>query len=441
MKLGDVTDVFAGVGFPKEMQGRQDGAIPVFKVGDISAAWLQGKNFLTESRNYLSQEDAKSLGRLVPAGATVFAKIGEALRLNRRVMLGCAALVDNNVMGLVPDEAKVSPKYLYYFMQTVDLGDLSRSTTVPSIRKSDVLDIPINVPGLAEQDEIVAEIEKQFSRLDEAVANLQRVKANLKRYKASVLKAAVEGRLVETEASIAQREGRSYETGEQLLQRILEERQSNWAGRGKWKVPESPSADTPLPYGWVWTCIDQLAEVGTGATPKRDKAVYWNDGDVPWVTSSVVNGDYVDEASEFVTKLALAETNLTLYPVGTLLLAMYGEGKTRGKCAELRISATTNQALAALQVVAPVRGYVRQFLELNYEEMRKVASGGVQPNLNLSLVRAVCVPLPPLAEQVRIVAEVDRHLSIVRGVEAEVDTNLRRVQALRQATLLKAFTP
>jgi type I restriction enzyme S subunit len=184
-----------------------------------------------------------------------------------------------------------------------------------------------------------------------------------------------------------------------------------------------------------------LAEVGTGATPKRDKAVYWNDGDVPWVTSSVVNGDYVDAASEFVTKLALAETNLTLYPVGTLLLAMYGEGKTRGKCAELRIPATTNQALAALQVAAPVRGYVRQFLELNYEEMRKVASGGVQPNLNLSLVRAVCVPLPPLAEQVRIVAEVDRHLSIVRGVEAEVDTNLRRVQALRQATLLKAFTP
>ncbi len=166
LTLGSVTDVVGGVGFPKEMQGRQDGAIPVFKVGDISVAWLQGKSFLTESRNYLSQEDAKSLGRLVPPGSTVFAKIGEALRLNRRVMLGCAALIDNNVMGLVPNEAKVSPKYLYYFMQTVDLGDMSRSTTVPSIRKSDVLDIPINVPGLAEQDEIVAEIETQFSRLD-----------------------------------------------------------------------------------------------------------------------------------------------------------------------------------------------------------------------------------------------------------------------------------
>ena len=439
LTLGDVADIVAGVGFPKDMQGGQDGAIPVFKVGDISAAWLQGKSLLNDSRNYLSVEEAKSLGKCVAAGATVFAKIGEALRLNRRVMLGRDALVDNNVMGLVPKREKVAPKYLYYFMQTVDLGELSRSTTVPSIRKSDVVEISIPVPALVAQDEIVAELEKQFSRLDEAVANLQRVKANLKRYKASVLKAAVEGCLVETEATLAHREGRNFETGEQLLQRILEERRAKWAGRGKWKAPEAPTVETTLPEGWTWASVDQLADVGTGATPKRDKAAYWNDGDVPWVTSSVVNGDYVDQASEFVTKLALAETNLTLYPIGTLLIAMYGEGKTRGKCTELRIPASTNQALAALQVDSSIRGYLRHFLELNYEEMRKVASGGVQPNLNLSLVRAVCVPLPPLPEQVRIVAEVDRHLSIIREVEAEVDANLLRAQALRQATLRAAF--
>jgi type I restriction enzyme S subunit len=71
--------------------------------------------------------------------------------------------------------------------------------------------------------------------------------------------------------------------------------------------------------------------------------------------------------------------------------------------------------------------------------MRKVASGGVQPNLNLSLIRSVCVPLPPLAEQIRIVAEVERHLSIIREVEAEIDTNVKRAQALRQSVLTDAF--
>jgi type I restriction enzyme S subunit len=308
------------------------------------------------------------------------------------------------------------------------------------INTEQLLGLPVAVLPIEQQREIVAELEKQFARLDEAVANLQRVKVNLKRYKASVLKDAVEDRLVPTEAELARREGRTFETGEQLLQRILEERRSTWTGPGKFRTPDAPALDSSeLPEGWTWSSIAQLAEVGTGATPNRSKAEYWTDGDVLWVTSGVANGDYVDKPSEFVTQRALAETNLTLYLAGTLLVAMYGEGKTRGKCAELRIPATTNQALTALQVSDQVRAYVRYFLELNYEEMRKAASGGVQPNLNLSLVRAVAVPLPPLAVQVRIVAEVDRSLSLVRGVEAEVDANLGRAQSLRQATLAYAF--
>ena len=342
---------------------------------------------------------------------------------------------------------RVDAKYLYHFVSSESFRkEAARHMTgavglrrVPTAFLSDA-ELPL--VGLDEQRRIVAEIDKQFSRLDEAVANLHRVKANLKRYKAAVLKAAVECRLVETEASIARREGRGCETGEQLLQRILDERRKQWVGRGKYKPPQLPTdTDTALPEGWVWASIDQLAEVGTGATPSRSNPAFWTGGDIPWVSSSVVNADQVTEATEFVTEQALAETNLTLYPPGTLLLAMYGEGKTRGKCTELRLHATTNQALAALQASADVRGYLRHFLEHNYEEMRKVASGGVQPNLNLSLVRSVCVPLPPAAEQVRISAEIERQLTILRGVEAEVDVNLLRAHTLRRATLSKAFTP
>ena len=243
----------------------------------------------------------------------------------------------------------VDARYLYYFVSSKSFRNeaakhMTGAVGLRRVPASFIAGAEIPLVGMPEQLQIVAEIEKQFSRLDEAVANLQRVKANLKRYKAAILKAAVEGRLVETEANIARREGRNYETGEQLLQRILEERRVKWKGRGKYKEPAYPTVFTlpKLSEGWAWASIDQLAEVGTGATPKRDKAAYWNDGDVPWVTSSVVNGDYVEEASEFVTALALAETNLRVYPAGTLLVAMYGEGKTRGKCTELRIPATTN---------------------------------------------------------------------------------------------------
>jgi len=427
VRLGDIGEVLNGFAFKAELFTREMG-MPLIRIRDVGSA--------ASETFYSGDYDERYV---VTAGDLLVGMDGD---FNCARWRGPRSLLNQRVCKITVDKSLYLPRFLDYVLPGYlkAINDATSSVTVKHLSSRTIQDIPLPLPPMDEQREIVAEIETQFSRLDEAVANLQRVKVSLKRYKASVLKAAVEGRLVETEASIAQREGRSYETGEQLLQRILEVRRAKWNGKGKWKVTDSPLADTPIPDGWVWSCIDQLAEVGTGATPKRDKSLYWSDGDVPWVTSSVVNGDYVDEASEFVTKLALVETNLTLYPFGTLLVAMYGEGKTRGKCAELRIPATTNQALAALQVASPVRGYVRQFLELNYEEMRKVASGGVQPNLNLSLVRAVCVPLPPLAEQIRIVAEVDRHLSIVRGVESEVDANLERAQTLRQTTLAKCFS-
>ena len=410
-----------------------NGSIPWVKSGELT------DGLVSEVSEFISEEAlAGSSAKLLPAGTLLIAMYGATV--GKLGVLARAAATNQAVCAIFPPP-EIDPKFLFWYLRRQRSNLIAKAVggAQPNISQTILRDLELPIPPFGVQREIVAEIEKQFSRLDEAVANLQRAKANLKRYKAAVLKAAVEGRLVETEASIARREGRGYEAGEQLLHRILEERRAKWAGRGKWNAPESPTADTTLPEGWTWASVDQLADVGTGATPKRDKAAYWNYGDVPWVTSSVVNGDYVDQASEFVTRLALAETNLTLYPIGTLLIAMYGEGKTRGKCTELRIPASTNQALAALQVDSSIRGYLRHFLKLNYQDMRKFASGGVQPNLNLSLVRAVCVPLPPLAEQARIVAEVDRHLSIIREVEIEVDINLQRAQALRQATLSKKF--
>ena len=94
--------------------------------------------------------------------------------------------------------------------------------------------------------EIVAEIEKQFTRLEAGVAGLRRVQANLKRYRAAVLKAACEGKLVPTEAELARQEGRTYETGAQLLERILTERRQKWNGKGNYKEPVKPDT-TNLP--------------------------------------------------------------------------------------------------------------------------------------------------------------------------------------------------
>ncbi len=438
--VGDFADEIQP-GFASGKHNKEGAGIPHIRPYNIDR---QGKLDLSEIKSVAPDSDAKRL------------KTDDVLfnNTNSPELIGKTAVIASardwgfsNHMTRIRFKDDVAPKFAAYQLHFLWMTGYYLHNCVKHVNQASISSktlanaVPFIAPPLGQQKRIVAEIEKQFSRLDEAVANLKRVKANLKRYQAAVLKAAVEGRLVETEAERARREGRSYETGEQLLHRILETRRRQWQGKGKYKEPLAPDTTNlpELPEGWLWANVDQLAAVGTGATPKRDQAKYYG-GDIPWVTSAVVNDAFVDHADEFVTGAALAETNLTLYPPGTLLVAMYGEGKTRGKCSELRIAATTNQALAALRADEYVRPFLKQFLEYNYEEMRKVASGGVQPNLNLSLVRAVSVPLPPIAEQRRIVAEVDRRLSVLRETEAQVDANLRRAGRLRQSILSRAFS-
>lgn len=280
----------------------------------------------------------------------------------------------------------VRAKYLYYWMKSARLPDRGYGRHYQFLRE---LSLPLPKP--TRQDEIVGEIEKQFSRLDEAVANLKRVSKKLKSYKGAIL-------------------------------------------------TEATSVDLEiLPIGWRWSTVGELAEVGTGATPKRDRADYWRSGTVPWVASAAVNKAIVTEPTGLITELALKETNCRVYPPGTLLVAMYGEGKTRGTCAELGIAAATNQALAAIQVPAKIRPYLKLVLQASYERTRRVASGGVQPNLNLSHVRSIRVPLPPVEDQSRIIAEAERSLSVAQEVERQVNANLVRADRMRQAVLVEAY--
>ena len=332
-------------------------------------------------------------------------------------------------------------KFLRYYLQSPQcqaelLGNLSGSAIRRIILRKIRL-LPIIVAPLEEQDAIIKGLDTQLSRLDEAVTTLQGIQAKLKQARASILKAAVEGRLVETEAE-PDADQAFHEIAE-----ILNKRKN--LRRPKWKTPLQASKLTiksHVPAHWQAATIDQLCDVGTGATPRKSDIKYWKNGYIPWITSSACNAKFVDAASDFVTVDALRETNLSLYPSGTILIAMYGEGKTRGQHTMLRIEATTNQAMAALSTSClenPTVRWFRIFLDSNYLEMRRKSSGGVQPNLNLSIVKSIALPFPPITEQVEIADEVDRRFSVLDQVEATVTTSLARCSKLRQAILKQAF--
>jgi type I restriction enzyme S subunit len=348
----------------------------------------------------------------------------------------------NNHAHVLRCKPGFSNAYLAYYINSINLSAYVTGTAQPKLSQSMMNKIPIPVAPPAQQIEIVAELDKQFSRLDEAVANLQRAKANLKRYKASVLKAAVEGRLVETEATLARREARTYETGEQLLQRILEERRAKWSGKGKYAEPESTNVPnlSELPEGWIWASAVQAFERVVDCHNKT--APYTSTG-IPLIRPTNIKDGrlllddtrYVDQPTyEFWSRRCPPEPGDVLFtreaPMGEAGIIPPGVKLCLGQRTMLmRPSPAISSSFLLSALLSPV---VKDLID-------RVAVGSGVKHLRVGDVERLPVPLPPAAEQTRIVAEVDRHLSIIREVEAEVDANLQRAQALRQATLAKAF--
>ena len=369
-------------------------------------------------------------------GDVLFAKITPCMENGKMAVV--PKLVNGYGFGstefhVLRPKAGMDAKYLYYYVSSQAFrGEAERYMTgavgQKRVSTTYLKQSTIPVAPLDQQKRIVAEIEKQFSRLDEAVANLKRVKANLKRYKAAVLKAAVEGRLVETEAELACREGRSYETGAQLLQRILEPRRSQWQGKGKYKEPAAPNASNlpELPEGWVWSTIGQVAEcLDSMRIPVNKKERLNRSGDIPYYGANGRVG-YIDDYI-FNEPLILVVEDETF--TGRELPFSY---KIVGK------SWVNNHA----HVLRPTDMVTLDYLNyaLSFYPFTPLTTG-TTGRKKLTQHALVTAPLgiPPMPEQHRIVAEVDRRLSLLRATEAQVDANLQRAERLRQSVLSRAF--
>ncbi|MGL4401856.1 MAG: restriction endonuclease subunit S, partial [Luteolibacter sp.] len=280
VKLEDVADIRSGNGFPIKYQGRTEGEFPFFKVGDISRNWQKGMITLTNGEHCLTQAEVKAIrAKTLPAGSVVFAKIGAAVALNRRAILGVESLVDNNVMALVPS-TKTTSRFLFYFMCQVDLGASTRGGAVPSLRRGDVADLEIPLPPLPEQRRIVARIEELFSRLDAGVAALRHAKAQLQRYRQSVLAAAVTGQLTQ-----AWREQHpDTEPAEELLKRILRHRREQWSRKGNYSEPDAPdiSKMPEIPTDWKWARLDSICAIGSGMSVSKNRK-HKNSLEVPYL--------------------------------------------------------------------------------------------------------------------------------------------------------------
>ncbi len=187
--------------------------------------------------------------------------------------------------------------------------------------------------------------------------------------------------------------------------------------------------------------LGSLSKISSGLTPLKGNREFHDGGTIPWITSGDLHQGLITRATHFVTPKALEETTLKVVPAGVLLIAMHGEGKTRGTAAELGIDATTNQACAAVVLHdSSLRPWVRLVLDANYSKLRRLAAGGVQPNLNLSVVKAIEIPLPGDERRDELLGrrgEIDvAHARLRR----ELAASQRRSAALRRSLLAAVFS-
>jgi len=365
--------------------------------------------------------------------------------------IGRAAIVPINIqrgvinqalLKLTLNKALVDSKYFYYLFTSEVMQNRinanTRGTAITNIASVKALkSIGFPIAPLNEQKLVVAKIEELLSFLGAGVESLRKVKTLLKRYRQAVLKYAFEGKLTEEWRKTHKDQ---IEPAQKLLEQIEQERRKNATTKHKEPPPIDTAGLSKIPDDWVWTSIDALFDVGSGGTPSRKKPEYWN-GDIPWVTSGEVAFSEIKDTKEYITQEGLENSSAKLYPSGTVLLALYGEGKTRGQVAILRLPATTNQAIACILCSSsPIPPeYVFWWLCYRYYETRSIGEGANQPNMYLHHVRRMPIPLAPLMEQRVIVERIKHDLSKVDKMEDTIEQSFQRSEKLRQSILKRAF--
>jgi type I restriction enzyme S subunit len=465
-KFGSICQVQGGFAF-KSNEYQKTG-IPLVRISNL----VDGRVSFESDTVYLPQSKLTTHRNFIlNKGDTLIAMSGATTGKMANFELDIPALLNQRVGRFrIASESVCASRFISLLVQQITKKVLKEAygAAQPNISPAQIEQMEILLPPLDEQQDIVAEIEKQFTRLDSGIASLKRVQAATKRYRSSVLKAACEGRLVPTEAELARKESRPYETAAELVARIVKQRRAQWESTqlarfkaadakprdGRWKAkykepskPEMPLEAT-LPEGWTWTGVEQLSEGFANAIKAGPfgsalkKTVYVPNGYKIYGQEQVIRNDpYFGDY--FISEGLYRELESCAVKPGDVLISLVG---TAGRVLILPrdlAPGIINPRLLKLSLNATgvESRYIKFVLESPTTKgfFKLQAHGGTMEILNLSILKSLPIPLPPLAEQRRIVDEIERRLSVVDELEAVVAANLKRAECLRQSILRRAF--
>ncbi len=393
---GECGEFIAGSGFKNEYQGFTNYDIPFYKVSSLKTANETG--YLCDNTNTVDETVRKKLkAALIPANSLLFAKIGEAIRLNRRAINTVPCCVDNNMMAFVPIICQL--KYVFYWSKGIDLYDFTNATTVPAIRKTDLEKIPIPLPPLAEQQRIVDRIESLFAKLDEAKEKAQTVVDSFETRKAAILHKAFTGELT-----------------------------------AKWREEHGVGMDS-----WEHHQFSDLCAIVRGGSPRPAGDPRYYDGNIPFMkVADITRNDspYVSKVEYSIKEEGLKKTRMV--EANTLMLT--NSGATLGVPAITTIRTTFNDGIAAfIGIDIDSLLFYYYFWTSKTAFLRSINMGAAQPNLNTKLIGEVEIDVPQTAERVEIARVLNALLSKEQQAKEAAEAVLDQIDLMKKSILARAF--
>ncbi len=426
--LEDIAIINSGFGFPKEIQGKTCGAFPFAKVSDISRCVREENGKLFSASNYIDEAEIKTIrAKPVPIGSVVFAKIGEALRLNRRAIVGVPVIIDNNVMALTPKLGILDSNYLYRWMNTVDLSPLSVATTVPSVRRSDVAALGVPLPPLTEQHRIVAKLDALTARVTRARTELDVISKLTESLRDQALKLAFRGALTHdwekncNLAPVSPRDGTDI--------------------RSRFRSSSENEADLPfvIPASWRWFSMPQIGDLDRGKSrhrPRNDRRLFG--GQHPFIQTGDVRaaGQYLKTFAETYSDFGLAQSRK--WPCGTICITI---AANIAETTILGIEACFPDSIVGFipDSERALPEYIEYFIRTAKSDLSQFAPATAQKNINLEILSSVMIPIPPLDEQCEIVERLNAAFTRADRLEAEAARSRKLLDLLESAILAKAF--
>lgn len=334
----------------------------------------------------------------------------------------------------------ISSRFIFYFLQSncfVNQFNEKKNGLIGGVSLKKIAEIAFALPPLSEQQRIVDRVERLFAKLDEARERVQDVVDNYEPRKLAILNSAFSGEFTsEWRNSHTPSLVVAADACRQVAQQWAKKEQRLLAAEQEKICFESKENG----HMWMVCTIGAVARISNGSTPSRAVDAYWN-GDIPWVSSGEVKNNIIYETAEKITQAGFENTSVKLLPVGTVLIAMIGEGKTRGQSAILQIPATTNQNVAAIIIDSHHidSKYLWYWLQMNYAKNREIGGGSGPQALNCQKVRELDFKLPSIVEQVEIVRILDSLLAKEQQAKEAAEAVLEKIDLLKKSILARAF--